>query len=255
MILENKTAIITAAGSGMGRAAALLFASEGAKVAVVDVSEAAGRETCRLVAAQGGDAHAFGADLANGGICREVAAEAIEWLGGLDILWNHAGIPGTAAVEDITDEQFQLAMDVNVRSGFLMTGQAVPHMKRRGGGAILFTSSTSGLAGAPTSPLYAAGKFGVVGLTKSFALRYAADNIRVNAICPGPIRTPMTPQFFRTDDPEVMERKERAVLATVPMGRFGRAEEVAHAGLWLASDRASFVTGVALPVDGGYLAR
>lgn len=255
MRLREKRIIITASGSGMGRAAAQLFAREGARVAVVDIAPEAAEETASLIAAEGGEARAFVADLSSSSVCRELVGRTQEWLGGLDVLWNHAGIPGTAALEDITDEDFQFAMDVNVRSAYLLSGAAVAPLRAGGGGAILFTSSTSGLVGAPTSPLYAVGKFGVVGLAKSLALRLAADNIRVNAICPGPIRTAMTKQFFRTEDAEVMARKEAALLSAVPLARFGRAEEVAAAGLFLASDDASFITGVALPVDGGYLAR
>ena len=152
--------------------------------------------------------------------------------------------------------EYEKAMALNVTSAVLAAGEVVQHMRRRGGGSLIFTASVSGLVGSMFSPVYSAGKFAIVGLTKSLAQRFAADRVRVNVICPGPIDTPMLPGFLgRSDDKAKLAENEKKLLSAVPLGRVGRPEEVAHAALWLASDDASYVTGISLPVDGGYLSR
>lgn len=256
MRLQNKRAVVTAAASGMGQAGAEIFAREGATVVAIDVDGARLRQVVDGIKAAGGKAHAIEIDLLDADNCRQSLEEAVRLLGGLDVLWAHVGMPGLREVENLDVAAYAEAMDLNVRSGLLAAGAAIPHMRAAGGGSIMFTASTAGLVGASVSPVYSAAKFGVVGMAKSLALRCAPDRIRVNAICPGPIDTPMFPKFF---DPkasaEAAAKAQAAVLAAIPLGRMGQPQEVANAALWLASDEASFVTGVALPVDGGFTAR
>lgn len=254
MQLQGKRAVVTAAASGMGRAGCLLFAKEGATVAAVDISaERVGQLEQEIVAA-GGRCKGFVADLSTPEGCRAVADEAAAWLGGIDVLWNHAGSPGTAGIENVDAAQFERDVALNLGSAIHVTSSALRHMGR--GGAILYTASVSGLVASPRSPIYAALKFGVVGYMKSVALRLAAEGIRANALCPGPIDTPMLKDFtIRKDESGDFEQKRQAMLQAQPMGRVGTPQEVANAALWLASDAASYVTGVALPVDGGLSAR
>lgn len=256
MRLKNKRAIVTAAGSGMGRAGCILFAREGASVVIVDIDEAGARGTAEAVKAAGGTAHVIVADLLQADECQRIVHEGAKRLGGLDLLWNHAGMPGPAEVEDVDLDAYERAMALNVRSGFLSTGVAVKYMREAGGGSILFTASVAGLVGSMMAPVYSGAKFGVVGMAMSLAQRFAADKIRVNALCPGLTDTPMLPKFVnRNNDPSVQEENTRKLNAAIPMGRPGRPEELAHAALWLLSDDASYVTGIALPVDGGYVCR
>ena len=256
MLLKDKKAIITAGGSGMGGGGAELFAGVGAWVAVVDGDDARLKEVVDKINSAGGRAFRVQADLLDAERCREAIREAIDLLGGLDILWNHAGIFGPSGVEDLTVEEYDRCMNLNVRSGVLATGVAVPSMRERGGGSIIFTSSTSGIMGATGSPLYSAAKFAVVGLSKSLALRLGRDGIRVNAICPGLTQTPMVPFFFDPDgtDEAAIARGEKRLLSHTALGRYAQPEEIAKVALMLASDYTSFVTGTAIPIDGGYTA-
>jgi NAD(P)-dependent dehydrogenase (short-subunit alcohol dehydrogenase family) len=256
MRLKNKRAIVTAAGSGMGRAGAILFAREGASVVVVDINEAGARDTAETVRAAGGTAHVVVADLLKAEDCHRIVHEGAKLLGGLDLLWNHAGTPGPCEVEDVDLGEYERAMALNVRSGYLSTGEAVKYMRKAGGGSILFTASVAGLVGSMMAPVYSGAKFGVVGMVMALAQRFALDRIRVNALCPGLTDTPMLPKFVnRNNDPSVQEENARRLNAAIPMGRPARPEELAQAALWLLSDDASYVTGVALPVDGGYVCR
>lgn len=256
MRLRNKLAIITAAGSGMGAAGVEVFAREGATVVAVDINEKSLNDLVSKVTKAGGKVHPYVADLLDPDACRKVVEDSASKLGGIDILWNHAGIPGLRDVENLDLQAYARTMDLNVRTSLLMSGLAIPHMRKRGGGSIIMTASTAGLVGASVSPIYSAAKFAVVGMVKSLALRYAEEKVRVNAVCPGPIDTPMFPDFF---DPnagkEVAAAAKARTVAAIPLGRMGQAIEVAHAAAWLASDEASFVTGAALPVDGGFTAR
>lgn len=256
MRLRGKLAVITAAASGMGKAGAELFAREGAAVAVVDIDAGKAEAVVGSIRQAGGTAHAIVADLTKPEDAKRIIREAADKLGGIDVLWNHAGVPGPASVEGIDVDEFNISIAINLTAGLVSSGEVAPHMRKRGGGSILFTASVAGLVGSMYSPVYSAEKFGVVGLTKSLAQRFAADRIRVNVICPGPIDTPMLPGFVgRPDDKNQLEENKRKLMAAVPLGRIGTAIEVAHAALWLASDDSSFVTGIALPVDGGYTCR
>jgi NAD(P)-dependent dehydrogenase (short-subunit alcohol dehydrogenase family) len=260
MRLGGKIGIVTAAGSGMGRAGALRFAREGAAVAVVDVDAARVQGVVSEIAAAGGTAHGIVADLTRDEDSRRIVWDTVARFKGLDFVWNHVGHPGPAAVEGIDLDAFDLAIDLNLRTVLLTTEAAIPEMRARGGGSLLFTASTSGLQGSSYSPVYSMCKFGVVGFVKSLAVRLAPEKIRVNAVCPGPIDTPMLRVFVaRPDqkstvgvDPEDLVR--RRAHGAVPLGRVGQPEEIANAALFLLSDEASFVTGVALPVDGGVTA-
>ena len=252
MRLKGKRAVITGAASGIGYGACLLFADEGASVVGIDVDRS-GLEA--LGNASSARVRIVQADLARGADVRRAMAEAIGQLGGLDILWNHAGVFPQPAGGRIDGEEFDDVMEINVKSGILATREALPVLSSQGCGSIIFTSSSSGLVGSPSSEIYSATKFAIVGLVKSLALRYARQNIRVNAICPGPIDTPMQTRCLAGSDARETAENYARVAAGVPLGRIGRVAEVAEAGLWLASDASSFVTGIALPVDGGVTAR
>jgi len=256
MRLKSKIALITAAASGIGRAAAVLFAREGAAVAVADIDKGRISDTLAEIKAAGGRGHGLPCDLTRDADSRRIVRETVDALGGLDVLWNNVGHPGPGRVEGMLMDDYDMAMTLNVRSVVITTSEAIPAMRARGGGSIIFTSSIAGIYGSPFSPVYSAAKFGVTGLTKSLALRLAADKIRVNCVCPAPIDTPMLDIFMGRPDVEANKHENLARMKqAVPLGRVGTPMEVAHAGLFLASDEASYITGVALPVDGGYSAR
>lgn len=257
MRLAGKIGIVTAAASGMGRAGALRFAREGAAVAVVDLDAAAAEATAAAITAAGGQALPLAGDLRDDGFARDIVRKTVARFGGLDFVWNHVGHPGPSAVEGVDMDEVALALDLNLRTVLVTTSEAIPHLRARGGGtSLLFTASTSGLVGSPNSPVYSMAKFGVVGFVKSLAKRLAPEGIRVNAICPGPIDTPMLRVFVKRPDQQTpagmtVEDLVQRRASQVPFGRPGRPEEVANAALFLLSDEASYVSGVALPVDGG----
>jgi NAD(P)-dependent dehydrogenase (short-subunit alcohol dehydrogenase family) len=256
MRLAGKLAVITAAASGMGRAGVELFLREGARVAAIDVDASALARLADAMQDRGSTIETVQADLSQPEEVRRSIDEAARKLGGIDVLWAHAGIPGPGGVENLDLAEYEKAIALNVTSAVLGAGQVIGHMRGRGGGSLIFTASVSGLVGSMFSPVYSAAKFAIVGLTKSLAIRFAADRVRVNVVCPGLADTPMKIGFTgRSGDAAEAEANQARLLATVPMGRLCRAEEAAHAALWLASDDASFVTGVALPVDGGFTAR
>lgn len=256
MRLANKLAVVTAAASGMGRAGVDLFLREGARVAAVDVNAEGLAKLAADMKGRGHEIVTITADLSKPEEMRSSINEAAAALGGIDILWAHAGIPGPGGIEDLDLAAYDQAMALNVTSAALAAGEVIGHMRKRGAGSIIFTASVSGLVGSMFSPIYSAAKFAVVGLTKSLALRFAPDNVRVNVVCPGLADTPMKMGFTgRSGDPAEAAANEAKMMTLVPMGRPCKAEEAAHAVLWLASDDASFVTGVALPVDGGFTAR
>jgi NAD(P)-dependent dehydrogenase (short-subunit alcohol dehydrogenase family) len=243
----------------MGRAGALRFAAEGAAVGVVDVDADGVAAVVAEIEANGGRATGIVADLTKDDDARRIVKDTAAAHGGLDFVWNHVGHPGPAALEGLEMSDFELAMDLNLRTVLVTTEAAIPEMRIRGGGALLFTASTSGLRGSAFSPVYSMAKFGVIGFMRALSGRLAKDNIRVNAVCPGPIDTPMLRVFVARPDQQStagMDKEElvRSRGGKTPMGRPGKPEEVANAALFLLSDEASFVTGAALPVDGGYCA-
>jgi NAD(P)-dependent dehydrogenase (short-subunit alcohol dehydrogenase family) len=256
MRLQNKIGIVTAGASGMGRAGAVRFASEGAAVAVVDLDREATDAVVRRITDAGGRAIGLSGDLTSDEFARGIVHQTARHFGGLDFVWNHVGHPGPAAIEGLDWKDYELAMDLNVRTVLVTTEAALPELRARGGGALLYTASTSGLTGSQFSPVYNIAKFGVVGLVHGLAKRYAREKIRVNAVCPGPTDTPMLRVFVARPDSQMPagETAESLVLkrgGQVPMGRPARPEEIANAALFLISDEASYITGVALPVDGG----
>ncbi len=255
MRLKDKIGIVTAAASGMGRAGALRFAAEGAAVAVVDIDGPGVEAVVRQIEAAGGRALGLAGDLSDDGFARDIVRRTASTFGGLDFAWNHVGHPGPASVEGIDMADFDIAIGLNLRSVLVTTEAAIPEIRARGGGALLYTASTSGLVGSSFSPVYSMAKFGVVGFVRSLAKRLAPDKIRVNAICPGPIDTPMLRVFVARPDQQRTAGMDKEQLVVQrgrqnPMGRTGRPEEIANAALFLLSDEASFVSGAALPVDG-----
>jgi len=248
-VLEGKRALITGGASGIGRAAALLFAREGAAVAVADLNEAGGQAVVDQIRGEGGRAVFIRCDVTQAGDCRRAVEQAVAEFGGLDVLFNNAGIIRRATVVNADEADWDRVMAVNVKSVFLMSKVAVPVMAAAGGGAIVNTASGWGLVGGQKAAAYCASKGAVVLLTKAMALDHGPQGIRVNCICPGDTDTAM----LRQEAAQLGEPVDRflADSAQRPLGRLGRPEEVAQAALYLASDAASFVTGAALVVDGG----
>lgn len=243
----GKVAFITGAGSGIGRAAALAFAAEGAHVVVVDIDEAGNEATAKLVAEHGAQVLALTCDVTSESAVRSAVEETMRRFGRLDAAFNNAGIEQPAApLVDITDEQWTRLLDIDLRSVFLCMKYQIPAMLEQGGGAIVNTSSGAGVVGIRGQAAYVAAKHAVIGLTKSTALDYASRGIRVNAICPGIIETPMMDRFSG-GTPEGRAR----VIAQEPVGRMGTPEEIASAVLWLSSDLGSFATGLTMVIDGG----
>ncbi len=258
-LLSGRVALITAAGSGMGRAGAELFASEGATVVVVDLDIGAAESTVASIEQAGGKALALQCDVADVGQLRAVFDRVEREYGVLHVLYNHAGIPGPAGLEDVQEDEWHHAIDVNIKSAWFGTALGLPLLRKADGKAsIIYTASVSGIVGSTMSPLYSMAKGGVVNFARGVALRLAPEGIRANVICPGPIDTPMLPQFFGRTPEQVAHATENMasfMQAAVPLGRAGHPKEIAGAALFLASDLSSYVTGVALPVDGGYTAR
>ena len=251
MRLENKVALITGAGSGIGLQTALLFAQEGAKVVVVDVNDAAGEKTVQMVQAAGGTAAYARADVAKAADCAKMIAFAEQHFGQLNIIFNNAGISHADDDDAINTSEavWDLTFQINVKGVFLGCKYGIPALRRAGGGSIINTASFVALLGAATPQLaYTASKGAVLSMTRELAVIHAREGIRVNALCPGPLNTELLMKYLNTP-----ERKQRR-LVHIPMGRFGEAKEIAFAALYLASDESSFVTGTEFMVDGGITA-
>lgn len=249
----NKVVVITGAGSGIGRTAALAFAREGASVVIGDINEADGAETARQILDAGGFATAVTCDVRQPDDVQALIARAVADFGGIDVLYNNAGVVRYGTVEELSVEDWDFQIDTNLKGTFLACKYAIPRMRQRGGGAIVNTASVQAFASQKTVPAYAASKGGVVSLTTTIALDHAADNIRCNCIAPGTIRTPMVDQAADTFGPDDHEGTIAAWGRLHPLGRVGTPEEVANLVLFLASDEAAFCTGGAYRVDGGLL--
>jgi NAD(P)-dependent dehydrogenase (short-subunit alcohol dehydrogenase family) len=249
--LDGKVALITGAGSGIGREASRLFAREGARVVAVDRDAATADETAAIVAKDGGEALPVAADVAVSADCERMVAAAEDQYGRLDVLFNNAGVMLTSDDDALTTDEdtWDTTLDVNAKGVFLGCKHGIPALRRAGGGAIVNTASFVAKLGAATSQVaYTASKGAVLALTRELAVIHAREGIRVNALCPGPLRTELLMRFLDT------EEKRQRRLVHIPMGRFGEAAEIARAALFLASDDASFMTGAELLVDGGITA-
>ena len=251
MRLKDKTALITGGSSGIGRETALLFAREGAKVVVVDINDAAGEETAAMIRAEGHEARYVHADVASARDAEAMVAFAEKTYGGLHILFNNAGIMHNDDGDAVSTEEavWDLTMNINVKGVFFGCKYGIPAIRRAGGGSIINTASFVALLGAATPQIaYTSSKGAVLSMTRELAIIHARENIRVNALCPGPLHTELLMKFLNTD------AKKQRRLVHIPMGRFGEAREMAKAALFLASDESSYVTGTEFMVDGGITA-
>lgn len=248
-LLYDKVALVTGGAMGIGKTTAQIFAREGARIVVVDIEAGGGEETVRLIKEAGGDALFVKCDVTKAMEVKAAIKKTVDTYGRLDCAFNNAGIgiPGTTV--ECSEEDWDRVLEVNLKGVWLCMKYELSQMLIQGGGVIVNTSSAGGLIGTPGIAAYTASKHGVVGLTRTAALEHVTAGIRVNAVCPGSVPTPML-------DPVVNHPEMKALLESKhPMGRFGTTEEIAEAVVWLCSDRASYVTGVAFPVDGGVTAQ
>ncbi len=254
--LQDKVALVTGGASGIGRATALTLAREGAKLMVADMNEDGGQQTVHMITENGGEAAFFQVEVTQANEVEAMISKAVETYGRLDCAYNNAGISGAgiggdqrALTADYPDERWHRIIAINLTGVWLCMKYEIQQMLKQGGGAIVNTASVAGLIGLPYASAYVASKHGVVGLTKTAALEYAKQGIRVNCVCPGYIETPMTAAGM--SDPDRLA----LMIASEPIGRMGKPEEIAETVAWLSSDAASFVTGHTMTVDGGYVAQ
>ena len=249
--MKDKVALVTGASSGIGRATALTFVREGAKVVIADMNVIGGEETVQLVKAAGGDAFFVETDVSQAASVEAMVSKTVETYGRLDYAHNNAGVEGVLSrTAEHTEEDWDPVIRINLKGVWLCLKYEIPQMLKQGSGAIVNTASGAGLIGVKRMSAYVASKHGVVGLTKTAALEYAKAGIRVNAVCPGVIQTPMVARVSG-NRPDVLDK----MIAAEPIGRSGQPEEIAEAVVWLCSDAASFVTGHAMAVDGGAVAQ
>ena len=249
--MKDKVALVTGASSGIGRATALTFVREGAKVVIADMNVIGGEETVQLVKAAGGDASFVETDVSQAASVEAMVSKTVETYGRLDYAHNNAGVEGVLSrTAEHTEEDWDPVIRINLKGVWLCLKYEIPQMLKQGSGAIVNTASGAGLIGVKRMSAYVASKHGVVGLTKTAALEYAKAGIRVNAVCPGVIQTPMVARVSG-NRPDVLDK----MIAAEPIGRSGQPEEIAEAVVWLCSDAASFVTGHAMAVDGGAVAQ
>ena len=248
MRLKGKVAIVTGGGSGIGEATALTFAKEGARLTVADVVDSAGNNTVEQIRATGGDGIYVHADVTSASEIQSVVRETIDNYGRLDVLFNNAGIAMRLGVAELPEEDWDRCIAINLKGAYLGSKYAIPAMIANGGGSIINTASIYGIVGGLNRAAYVASKGGIVNLTRGMALDYANNNIRVNCICPGFTDTPLIKNFVETPT------KYKALVDQHPMGRLAKPLDVAYGALYLASDESAFVTGIALPIDGGYTA-
>lgn len=243
---QSKVAIITGAGSGLGQAAALKLSANGVHIAVVDISETAGKETVSLIEAKGGKAIFIAADVSQAPQVENFVQQTVKVFGKIDMFFNNAGISGPGLkLADHTIEQFDQIVNINLRGAFYGIKYVIPEMLKTGGGSIVNTASTAGVVGVQSVGPYAATKHGIIGLTRTAAIEYGKDNIRVNAIAPGTIETPMVAEFGR-QNPETM----KATVDSIPSGRLGRPEEIANLVAFLLGDEAPYINGAVYSIDG-----
>lgn len=250
-LVDGKVALVTGGGSGIGRESALLFGAEGARVWVSDVDEARASDTAQAICAAGGDAVASGVDVRDEALVVAMVKGCVAHFGSLDCALNNAGVSGPqAALHEVGASDWSRTLAVNLTGVFLCMKHEIPEMQRRGAGAIVNMASGAGLIGTPGLSAYCATKHGVLGLTKTAALENARTGVRVNAVCPGSIDTPMLRAAMDLGDGVA-----DMIRASMPIGRLGEPREIAEAAVWLCSDRASLVTGTSMGVDGGAIAR
>jgi NAD(P)-dependent dehydrogenase (short-subunit alcohol dehydrogenase family) len=248
MRLKDKVALITGAASGIGRETALLFSGEGAKIVVCDLNDELGAETVSLITAQGKESVYVHADVSKAVDCKRMVEQAEKHFGKMNVMFNNAGIMHSSDDNTETTEEsiWDLTMAINLKGVFLGCKFGIPALRKAGGGSIINTASFVSKVGAATPQIaYTASKGGVLAMTRELAVLHARENIRVNALCPGPLRTELLMKFLDT------EEKRQRRLVHIPMGRFGEAKEIARAALYLASDESSYVTGTEFMVDGG----
>ena len=252
--IDGKVAIVTGGASGLGLASALLFGREGAKVAIADLDGAGANRAAGEIAAAGGEAIGIELDVTDAAAVEQAVADTIARFGRVDVLFANAGIPGEGNAASLDRADWDRVIAVNLTSVWLSMRAVLPHMAERGRGAILATASVAGITGVPNTPAYSAAKGGVVALTRQVAVDFAGQGVRVNAICPGPVLTPLFEAAFRERAPEDPDAALSARAATVPLGRLGAPSDIANMALFLVSDEADWITGAVYAVDGGITA-